>query len=96
MCIKIIAFEICLCNLYMAFKWGGVLHRKCKIFYEFKSHNVSTFEKRSLIKENACLEKSKQDSVEDRQSRIAWQMVNEVSRRKSTVKAQLKVTSQEE
>ena len=36
------------------------------------------------------------DSVEDRQSRIAWQMVNEVSRRKSTVKAKLKATSQEE
>ena len=36
------------------------------------------------------------DSVEDRQSRIAWQTVNEVSRRKSTVKAKLKATSQEE
>ena len=36
------------------------------------------------------------DLVEDRQSRIAWQMVKEVSRRKSTVKAKLKVTSQEE
>ena len=32
------------------------------------------------------------DSVEDRQSRIAWQIVNEVSRRKSTAKA----TSQQE
>ena len=30
------------------------------------------------------------DSVEDRQSRIAWQTVNEVSRRKITVKAKLK------
>ena len=30
------------------------------------------------------------DSVEDRQSRIAWQTVNEVSRRKSTAKAKLK------
>ena len=36
------------------------------------------------------------DSVEDRQSRIAWQIVNEVSRRKSTAKAELKATSQEE
>ena len=36
------------------------------------------------------------DSVEDRQSTIAWQMVNEVSRRKNTVKAKLKATSQEE
>ena len=36
------------------------------------------------------------DSVEDRQSRIAWQTVNEVSRRKSTAKAKLKTTSQEE
>ena len=35
-------------------------------------------------------------SVEDRQSRIAWQPVNEVSRRKSTAKAKLKATSQEE
>ena len=36
------------------------------------------------------------DSVEYRQSRMAWQMVNGVSRRKSTVKAKLKATSQEE
>ena len=36
------------------------------------------------------------DLVEDRQSRIAWQTINKVSRRKSTVKAKLKVTSQEE
>ena len=30
------------------------------------------------------------DSAEDRQSRIAWQTINEVSRRKSTAKAKLK------
>ena len=36
------------------------------------------------------------DSVEDRQFRIAWQTVNEVSRRKRTAKAELKATSQEE
>ena len=36
------------------------------------------------------------DSVEDRQSRIAWQTVNEMSRRKSSAKAKLKATSQEE
>ena len=36
------------------------------------------------------------DSVEDRESRIAWQMVNKVSRMKSTAKAKLKATSQEE
>ena len=36
------------------------------------------------------------DLVEDRQSRIAWQMVNKVSRRKSTARAKLKATSQEE
>ena len=36
------------------------------------------------------------DSVEDRLSRIAWQMVNKVSRRKSIAKAKLKATSQEE
>ena len=33
------------------------------------------------------------DSVEDMQSRIAWQTINEVSRRKSTAKAKLKVTN---
>ena len=36
------------------------------------------------------------DSVEDRLSRIAWKTVNEVSSRKSTAKAKLKATSQEE
>ena len=36
------------------------------------------------------------DSVEDRQSRIAWQTINEVSRRKSTVKAKLKAANQQE
>ena len=36
------------------------------------------------------------DSVEDRQSRIAWQTINEISRRKSTAKAKLKAASQQE
>ena len=36
------------------------------------------------------------DSVEDKQSRIAWQMVNEVSKRKSTAKAKLKANSQQD
>ena len=36
------------------------------------------------------------DSLEERQSKIAWQTVNEASRRKSTAKAKLKATSQEE
>ena len=36
------------------------------------------------------------DSVEDRQSRIAWQTINEVSGRKSTAKAKLKAASQQE
>ena len=36
------------------------------------------------------------DSFEDRQSRIAWQMVNEVSRKKSTAKAKVKANNQEE
>ena len=36
------------------------------------------------------------DSVEDRQSRIVWQTINEVSRRKSTAKAELKATNQQE
>ena len=34
--------------------------------------------------------------MEDRQSKIAWQMINEVSRRKSTAKAKLKATNQQE
>ena len=36
------------------------------------------------------------DSVEDRQSRKAWQTINEVSRRKSTAKAKLKAANQQE
>ena len=36
------------------------------------------------------------DSVEDRQSSIAWQTINEVSRRKSTAKAKLKAASQQQ
>ena len=36
------------------------------------------------------------NSVEERQSRIAWQTVNKVSRRKSTARAKLKADSQEE
>ena len=34
------------------------------------------------------------DSVEDRQSRIAWQRINEVSRRKITAKSKLKAANQ--
>ena len=36
------------------------------------------------------------NSVEDRQSRIAWQTINEVSRRKNTAKAKLKAANQQE
>ena len=36
------------------------------------------------------------DSVKDRQSRIAWQTINEVSRRKSTAKAKLKAANHQE
>ena len=36
------------------------------------------------------------DSVEDRQSRIAWQTINEVSRRKNTAKAKHKPANQQE
>ena len=36
------------------------------------------------------------DSVEDRQFRIAWQIINEVSRRKNTAKAKLKAANQQE
>ena len=34
--------------------------------------------------------------MEDRQSKIAWQTINEVRRRKSTTKAKLKATNQQE
>ena len=36
------------------------------------------------------------NSVEDRQSRIAWQTINEVSKKKSTSKVKLKAAGQEE
>ena len=36
------------------------------------------------------------DSVEDRQSKIAWQTINEVSRGKNTAKIKLKATSQQD
>ena len=36
------------------------------------------------------------DSVEDKQSKTAWQTVNKLSRRNSTMKAKLKALSQEE
>ena len=36
------------------------------------------------------------DSVEDRQSRIAWQTINEVSRRKNTAKVKLNAANQQE
>ena len=36
------------------------------------------------------------DSVEDRQSRIAWQTINKVNGRKSTAKAKLKAANQQE
>ena len=36
------------------------------------------------------------DLVEDRQSRIAWQTINEVSRRKNTAKGKLKAANQQE
>ena len=36
------------------------------------------------------------DSVEDRQSKIAWQTINKVSRKNSTTKAKLKATNQQE
>ena len=36
------------------------------------------------------------DSVEDRQARIAWQTINAVSKRKSTAKAKLKATCQQD
>ena len=34
------------------------------------------------------------DSAEDRQSRIAWQTINEISRRNNTAEAKMKATNQ--
>ena len=55
-------------------------------------------EKRANVKiASKCNRKTPtNDSVEDRQSRIAWQRINEVSRRKSTTKAKLEATNQQE
>ena len=36
------------------------------------------------------------DSIKDRQSRIAWQTLNEVNKKKSTTRTKLKAASQEE
>ena len=36
------------------------------------------------------------DSIEDRQSSRAWQTINKVSKRKSTTKAKLKASNQQE
>ena len=48
---------------------------------------------RTFSYKNYC---SNINSVEDRQSRIAWQTINEVSRRKNTAKARLKAANQQE
>ena len=47
------------------------------------------------IKEQNQIDKIR-DSVEDRQSRIAWQTKNEVSRRKNTAKGKLNAANQQE
>ena len=56
--------------------------------------NVSPFKEQTEYIQNQI--NKIRGSVEDRQSRIVWQTVNEVSRRKSTAKAKLIATSQEE
>ena len=59
--------------------------QKCKAQRELtntKKNNKNTFKAKS--------------KSEDRQSQIAWQTVNEGNRRKSTLRAKLKVASQEE
>ena len=65
-----------------------------------KLKKVQSEPKNTYVKEHAKyiqdqIDKIK-DSIEDRKSRIAWQTVNEVSRRKSTARAKLKAASQEE
>ena len=56
-------------------------------------YSVSSFEQTEYIQNQ--IDKIR-DSVEDGQSRIARQTVNKESRRKSTAKAKLKATNQQE
>ena len=72
-------------------------HNKDKCFKTKKTHYqiASTYLKELTEYIKNQIDKIR-DSVEDRQSRIAWQTINEVSRRKSTAKAKLKAANQRE
>ena len=56
---------------------------------------LRTLAKTCLVIHTSQIDKIR-DSVEERQSRIAWQTINEVSRRKNTAKAKLKAANQQE
>ena len=76
--------------------------------YRKNSTNINALKLKKALNESASIYLKEQteyiqnqidkirDSVEDRQSRIVWQTINEVSRRKSTAKAKLKATNQQE
>ena len=79
---------------------------KLKSKYRVPWETLAVREKRALVKTASKNYRKEQaeyiqnqidkirDSVEDRQSRIAWQTINEVSRRKNTAKAKLKAANQ--
>ena len=56
-----------------------------------RPESLATLKSCDTTKQSFC----EWDSIEDRQSRIPWQTVNEISGRKSTAKAKLNVASQE-
>ena len=58
-----------------------------------ESANIYLKEQREFIQNQ--IHKNR-DSVEDRQYGIAWQTINEVSKKKSTAKSKLRATSHEE
>ena len=56
---------------------------------------TNTYQKEQLAHIQSQINKTR-NLVEDRQSRLAEQTINEVSRRKNTLRAKLKAASQEE
>ena len=62
--------------------------------FAFKAHIIHSSEEQTEYAQNQINEI--RYLAEDRQSRIAWKTVNEMSKKKSSAKAKLKATSQEE
>ena len=62
---------------------------------ELKKERTNTYEKERLEYIQGQINKIR-NLVEDRQSQFVWQTVSEANRRKSTSRAKLKTTSQEE